>query len=75
MMLAWSGFIVLFVLRLITRHGWEYVPVVLLAFGAWSYFGNHAPGLLADGLLFTTLAGVHLVTRKDIVANRSVAAR
>lgn len=75
MMLALCGFIGLFVLRLIRRHGWEYVPVVLLAFGAWFYFGSHAPGLLGDGLLFTALTGVHLVTRKDIVANRSMAAR
>ena len=75
MMLAWSGFITLFIFRLIGRHGWEYVPVVLLAFGAWWYFGRRAPGLLGDGLLFTALASVHLATRKDIVANRSMAAR
>ena len=69
MMLASCGFVGLFILRLIKRHGWEYVPVVLLAFAASWYFGSHGPAGLGDGILFSAIAGVHLVTRKDIIAN------
>ncbi len=72
MTLLWSGFVGLFILRLIKRHGWEYVPIVLFAFGAWWYFGSHAPGGLGDGLMLTAITGVHLVTRKDIMADRSM---
>ena len=68
MMLLWCGFVGLFILRLIKRHGWEYVPIVLLAFGASWYFGNQAAAGLADGMLLTAVTGVHLVTRKDIMA-------
>ena len=75
MMLLWCGFIGLFVLRLIKRHGWEYVPIVLLAFGAWWYFGNRAPAALRDGVLPTAVTGVHLVIRKDIMADCSMSER
>ena len=69
MMLASCGFVGLFLLRLIKRHGWEYVPIVLFAFGAWWYFGNHVPAGLADGVLLTAISGVHVLTRKDIMAD------
>ena len=45
MMLASCGFVGLFVLRLIQRHGWEYVPIVLLALGGSLYFGPQAPSV------------------------------
>ena len=60
------GFIGLFVLRLIKRHGWEYIPLLLLVFGGWFYLGNHGQAALADAALLTAVAGVHLVTRKEI---------
>ena len=72
MMLASCGFVGLFVLRLIQRHGWEYVPIVLLALGASLYFGPQAPSGVGDGLLFSAIVGVHLVTRKDIIADRAM---
>ena len=62
---VWFGFVGLFILRLVKRHGWEYVPVVVLAFGLWWYFGNRA-GNLGDGMLLTAVTGVHFVTRRDI---------
>ena len=34
MTLLWFGVSFGFVVRLIRRHGWEYVPLVLLAYGA-----------------------------------------
>ena len=71
-MTLWCGFVGLFLLRLIKRHGWEYVPVVLLAFGAWWYFGNQAGGL-GDGVLLTAITGVHLVTRRDSHADDAMA--
>ena len=64
MTLLWYGFIGTFVLRLIKRHGWEYVPLVLLAFVAWVYMGSHGQSGVGDPLLLTATAGVHLVTRK-----------
>ena len=69
MMALWLGFVGLFILRLIRRHGWEYVPIVLLAFGAWWYFGNHGAGAFRDGMLLTAIGGVHFVTRRDITSN------
>ena len=33
MTLVWTGFIALLVLKLIRRHGWEYVPVLLIVAG------------------------------------------
>ena len=71
MLLAMSGFVSLFILRLIKRHGWEYVPVVLVAFAASWYFGGLGSAGLADGVLFSAIAGVHLVTRRDIIADRA----
>ena len=72
MMLASCGFVGLFVLRLIKRSGWEYVPVVLLAFGASWYFGSHVSAGLGNGLLLSAIAGVHVVTRKDVIADRTM---
>ncbi len=64
MILLWYGFIGAFVLRLIKRHGWEYVPLVVLAFGAWVYMGSQGQGSVGDPLLLAATAGVHVVTRK-----------
>ena len=72
MLLLWSGFVGLFTLRLIKRHGWEYVPIILIAFGAWWHFGSHTPGGLGDALMLTAITGIHLVTRKDVLADRSM---
>ena len=59
----------LFLLRLIKRHGWEYVPFVLFPFGAWWYLGNQASGALGDVALLTAISGVHFLARKDIEAD------
>lgn len=72
MMVLSCSFVGLFIVRLIRRHGWEYVPVVLLALGASLYLGNEAPAGAGDGVLFAAIAGVHLVTRKDIMADAAM---
>ena len=64
MTLLWSAFIGLFVLRLIKRHGWEYVPLVVFAFGVWMYAGSHDHSGVGDTLLLAATAGVHVITRK-----------
>ncbi len=64
MTLLWSAFIGLFVLRLIKRHGWEYVPLVVFAFGVWMYAGSHGHSGVGDPLLLAATAGVHVITRK-----------
>ena len=69
MMLLSCGLVGLFVLRLIKRHGWEYVPIVLLALGASLYFGNRAPAGVSSAMLFVPVAGIHVVTRKHSVAD------
>ncbi len=60
------GFIALFGLRLVRRHGWEYVPLLLLAVEGWVYLGSHGRSALADPAVLTAVAGIHLVTRKQI---------
>ncbi len=72
MMLLSCGLVGLFVLRLIKRHGWEYVPIVLLALGASLYFGNQAPAGVGYGMLLAPVAGVHVVTRKNVIADRTM---
>ncbi len=64
----------LFLLRLIKRHGWEYVPLVLLAFGGWLYMGGQGQGGFADAVLLAAMAGIHLVTRKATLAERAMSA-
>jgi hypothetical protein len=71
MLYAFTG---LFLLRLIKSHGWEYVPLVLLAFGGWTYMGGQGQGGLADALLLSAVAGIHLVTRKATLAERAMSA-
>ena len=74
-MILWCGFVGLFLMPLIKRHGWEYVPLVLFAFSAWWYLGNQATAGLEDGILLSTLAGVYFVTRKDVFADYAMATR
>jgi len=62
----------LFVLRLIKGHGWEYVPIVVLALCASLSLDNRAPTGVASAMLFAPIAGVHVVTRKNIIANRTM---
>ena len=69
-----SAFIGLFVLQLIKRHGWEYVPLLLVAFGGWVYVGSQGLGGLADPALLTAVAGIHLVTRKELQAEPAMSA-
>ena len=71
----WCGFVGLFLVRLIKRHGWEYVPLVLFAVVAGWYHGNQATGGLEDGILLSTLAGVYFVTLKDAFADYAMATR
>ncbi len=58
----WVGFLSLLVIKLVKRHGWEYVPVLMLVAGVRWYAGDHLMGGLADGLTLTSIAGVWLVT-------------
>ena len=71
MMVASYGLVGLFLLRLIKRHGWEYIPVVCFAVCAWWYLGNHRSAGVGDGVLLTAIAGVQLVTGMDIIADRA----
>lgn len=45
---------------------WEYVPLVLLAYGARVYDIDPSQALIWDGLALATMGGIWLVTRRDI---------
>jgi len=75
MTVVWFGFVGLFVLRLIKHHGWEYVPLMLLVLGTWWYFGSDGSAGLRDGAMLAAIASVHLLTRNDITADRSMSER
>ena len=62
MTLLWTGFIALLVLKLIRRHGWEYVPVLLIVAGVRWYAGDNVQAGMADGLTLASVAGVWLIT-------------
>ena len=60
--ILWMGFLALLVLKLIRRHGWEYVPLLLLVAGVRWYAGDHIQAAMADGLTLASVAGVWLIT-------------
>ena len=63
----WIGVFVLLAIALIRRHGWEYVPVImLLAAGRW-YTSGMAVENLADGVTLASFAGIWFVTAKTRV--------
>ena len=66
MTLLWFGVSFGFVVRLIRRHGWEYVPLVLLAYGARLYDIDPGQALIWDGLALSTMAGIWIVTRGEM---------
>lgn len=75
MVSLWCGCIGLFLLRLVKHHGWEYVPLVLVAFVAWWLSEGHLSAGLADGALLTAIGGVHVLTRGHIRADRLTSER
>ena len=62
MMLASCGFVGLFVLRLIQRHGWEYVPVVIFLGIGQCYASDLAISDIADGVSLLSFAGVWVIS-------------
>lgn len=62
MSIAWIAFLGLLILRLVRRHGWEYVPVLLLIAGVRWYAGGDVQAGLADGLTLASVAGVWVIT-------------
>lgn len=62
MTIAWVAFLGLLVVKLVRRHGWEYVPILLLIAGIRWYAGDQVQAGLADGLTLASVAGVWMVT-------------
>lgn len=64
MQLLWVASLSLFVVTIIRRHGWEYVPlVVLLGVARWYTDTRQYGGALADGFFLASIAAVWMVTR------------
>ena len=64
MALTWLGFSGLFVIALVRRHGWEYVPiVVLIAFGRW-YISGRPTGGSADLLALLSFAALWMIAKR-----------
>ena len=67
MALTWLGFSGLFVIALVRRHGWEYVPiVVLIAFGR-SYLSGRPIGQSADLLALVSFAALWMLEKRTAV--------
>ena len=62
MSFLWIGFLALLALKLISRHGWEYVPVLLIVAGVRWYAGDNVQAGMADGLTLASVAGVWVIT-------------
>ena len=62
MAFVWVAFLVLLMIKLIRRHGWEYIPVLLIVAGVRLYTGDTVPGGIADALALVSVAGIWLVT-------------
>ena len=59
---VWLALLGLLVVALVRRHGWEYVPLVVLI-GVGRFFASSmAVGNMADGLALVSFAGVWLVS-------------
>ena len=63
----WVGVFALLAIALVRRHGWEYVPIVILLAGGRWYASGMAVGGLADSVTLASLAGVWFVTAKTRV--------
>ena len=67
MEVIWIGTFALLAISLIRRHGWEYVPIViLLGIGRW-YGTEMGAGGLADGVTLASFAGIWFVTARTRV--------
>lgn len=62
MTLVWIAFLGLLMIKLIRRHGWEYVPVLFIVAGARWYAGDEIAAGMADGLTLASVAGVWVLT-------------
>ena len=60
----WIAIFGLLAFALVRRHGWEYVPLVLLLGVGRFYASGMAIGDYADGLTLVSFAGVWLVSGK-----------
>ncbi len=60
----WIALLTLLVVALVRRHGWEYVPLVILIGVGRFYASGMAIGDVTDGLALVSFAGVWLVSGK-----------
>ncbi len=60
----WIALFGLLAVALVRRHGWEYVPLVLLLGVGRFYASGMAIGDFADGLTLVSFAGVWLISGK-----------
>ena len=61
MNLVWVGFLGALLLVLVRRHGWEYLPViVLVGIGRWYALRDGYGDLSVDGVAPASVAGVWL---------------
>ena len=58
----WLGLFGLLAISLVRRHGWEYVPLVVLIGVGRFYASGMAMGELADGLTLASFAGLWVVS-------------
>ena len=59
---VWLALFGLLAIALVRRHGWEYVPLVILLGAGRFYASGMAVSELADGLTLVSFAGVWLVS-------------
>lgn len=60
----WIALLALLVVALVRRHGWEYVPLVILIGVGRFYVSEMAISDIADGLSLVSFAGVWLASGK-----------
>jgi hypothetical protein len=60
----WIALLAILVVALVRRHGWEYVPLVILIGVGRFYASGMAIGEMTDGLALVSFAGVWLVSGK-----------
>ena len=63
----WVGVFTLLAIALIRRHGWEYVPIVILLAGGRWYTSGMGIGSLADSVTLASFAGIWFVTARTRV--------
>ena len=60
----WIALLAILVVALVRRHGWEYVPLVILIGVGRFYASGMAIGEMTDGLALVSFAGVWHVSGK-----------